>query len=189
MYVGQPIRRREDLRLLRGRGRFVDDVDAPGMAWLGFVRSPYPHARIRSIDKIRAERTPGILRVLTAQDWESAGLGKMASLHPMHSSDGRKMNEVMRPILARDKACHVGEPVAAVVGTSRYAAMDGAEAVEVDYEELGCVTETARALDPDAPILHEQYPNDLDNEIIKREGARTDHGFAGAGTGKPLNPN
>src|SRR5215467_1359757 len=118
MYVGQPIRRREDLRLVRGRGRFVDDVSAPDIAWLSFVRSPHPHARIRSIDKTQAEQVPGVLRVLVAADWDAAGLGKMASLHPMQFSDGRPMNEAMRPILAHDKVCHVGEPVAAVVGTS-----------------------------------------------------------------------
>jgi len=180
MYIGQPIRRREDLRLVRGRGRFVDDVSAPDMAWLGFVRSPHPHARIRSIGTARAERVPGVLRVLEARDWQTAGLGKMAALHPIHFSDGRKMNEAMRPILACDKIRHVGEPVAAVVGTSRYAAMDGAEAVEVAYEELPCVTETARALDADAPILHEQFGTNLVNEIVKGDRAAADAAFARA---------
>jgi carbon-monoxide dehydrogenase large subunit len=180
MYIGQPIRRREDLRLVRGRGRFVDDVSAPDMAWVSFVRSPYPHARIRSIDKTPAERMPGIVRVLVAQDWEAAGLGKMASVHPMHFSDGRKMNEAMRPIMARDKVRHVGEVVAAVVGTSRYAAMDGAEAVEVGYEELACVTETSRALDPNAPILHEEFGVNLVNDIIRGDRAATDAAFARA---------
>jgi carbon-monoxide dehydrogenase large subunit len=180
MYIGQPIRRREDLRLVRGRGRFVDDVSAPDMAWVSFVRSPYPHARIRSIDKTPAQRMPGIVRVLVAQDWEAAGLGKMASVHPMHFSDGRKMNEAMRPIMARDKVRHVGEVVAAVVGTSRYAAMDGAEAVEVGYEELACVTETSRALDPNAPILHEEFGVNLVNDIIRGDRAATDAAFARA---------
>ena len=180
MYIGQPIRRREDLRLVRGRGRFVDDVGAPDMAWVSFVRSPHPHARIRSIDKTAAERVPGVLRVPVATDWEAAGLGRMASLHPMHFSDGRRMNEAMRPILARDKVCHVGEPVAAVVATSRYAAMDGAEAVEIAYEELPSVTETARALDADVPILHEAFGTNLVNEIIKGDRAATDAAFARA---------
>jgi len=180
MYIGQPIRRREDFRLVRGRGRFVDDISAPEMAWVSFVRSPYPHARIRSIDKTRAESVPGVLRVLVARDWEAAGLGKMANLHPMHFSDGRRMNEEMRPILARDKVCHVGEPLAAVVGTSRYAAMDGAEAVEADYEELPSITETARTLDADAPVLHEQFGTNLINEIIKGDRTATDAAFARA---------
>jgi carbon-monoxide dehydrogenase large subunit len=180
MYIGQPIRRREDLRLVQGRGRFVDDVRAPDMAWVSFVRSPHPHARIRSIDTARAERVPGVLRVLVARDWEAAGLGKMASLHPVHFSDGRRMNEAMRPILARDKVCHVGEPVAAVVATSSYAAMDGAEAVEADYQELPCVTETARTLDADAPVLHEEFGSNLVNEIVKGDRAATDAAFARA---------
>jgi carbon-monoxide dehydrogenase large subunit len=180
MYIGQPIRRREDLRLVRGRGRFVDDVSAPDMAWLSFVRSPHPHASIRAIDKARAERMPGVLRVLDAGDWDAAGLGKMASLHPMHFSDGRRMNEAMRPILARGKVCHVGEPVAAVVGTSRYAAMDGAEAVDVEYAELPCIVATAEALEADAPILHERFGTNLVNEIVKGDRAATDAAFARA---------
>jgi carbon-monoxide dehydrogenase large subunit len=180
MYIGQPIRRREDLRLVRGRGRFVDDVSAPEMAWICFVRSPHPHARIRSIDTARAERMPGILRVLVADHWKAAGLGKMASLHPMHFSDGRRMNEAMRPILASDKVCHVGEVVAAVVATSRYAAMDGVEAVDVRYEELPSITETARALDSDAPVLHQEFGTNLVNEIIKGDRAATDAAFARA---------
>ena len=180
MYIGQPIRRREDPRLVRGRGRFVDDVSVPDMAWVSFVRSPHPHARIRSIDKTRAERVPGVLRVLAARDWEAAGLGKMPSLHPIHFSDGRRMNEAMRPVLARDKVCHVGEPVAAVVGTSRYAAMDGAEAVDADYEELPSIVETSRALDAGVPIVHEEFGTNLVNEIIKGDRAATDVIFARA---------
>jgi carbon-monoxide dehydrogenase large subunit len=180
MNVGKPLRRREDLRLVRGRGQFVDDVALPGMAYIAFVRSPHAHARIRSIDVAPALDLPGVLRIVTDEDWRKAGLGEMVCVHPMHFSDGRKMNEALRPVFASGKVCHVGDVVAAVVAEDRYAAMDGAEAVEIDYEVLASVTETGRALDPDAPLVHDQLGTNLVTEVIKGDRAKMEAAFAQA---------
>src|SRR5688572_33386256 len=98
--IGEPIIRREDLRFLTGAGNFVDDVKLPHTAWIAFLRSPHAHARIRSIDVAAASRMPGVLRVLTAADWKAAGLGQLTCVHPMPFSDGRPMNEVLRPCFA-----------------------------------------------------------------------------------------
>lgn len=180
MYVGQPLRRREDDKFLKGRGRFVDDMEPDGAAHVAFVRSPHAHARIRSVDTGAAAALPGVLRVLTAADWRAAELGQLTCVHPMPFSDGRPMNEAPRPVFASDKARHVGDVVAAVVAEDRYRAADGAEAVAVDYEPLPAVTDVARALDDDAPILHEAFGANLVFEIERGDKAAVAAAFAGA---------
>ncbi len=180
MYSGKPLRRREDVKFLTGRGSFVDDMLLPGTATLAFVRSPHAHARIVAIDTARAEAMPGVLRVLTAADWEVAGHGKLVCVHPMPFSDGRKMNEALRPAFAAGKVCHVGDIVAAVVATSRYIAMDASEVVEVDYEILPAVAQTGRALDADAPLVHPELGTNLINEIIRGDHAGVEAAFASA---------
>src|SRR6185369_5550615 len=102
-YIGQPLRRREDVRFVRGEGRYVDDVLPPRTAWCCFVRSPHASARIRSINTARAAALPSTLLVLTAADWEAAGHGELTVVHPMPFGDGRPMNEAPRPAFARDK--------------------------------------------------------------------------------------
>ncbi|MDE0335759.1 MAG: xanthine dehydrogenase family protein molybdopterin-binding subunit, partial [Defluviicoccus sp.] len=180
MYVGQRLRRREDDKFLKGRGRFVDDIEPAGAAHVAFVRSPHAHARINGIDSSAAAALPGVLRVLTAEDWKSAGLGELTCVHPMPFSDGRPMNEVLRPALAAGKVHHVGDTVAAVVADDRYAALDGAEAVAVDYEPLPAVTDIARSLDEDAPVLHERFGSNLIFEIERGDRAATEAAFASA---------
>ncbi len=171
--VGQPLLRREDARLVSGRGRYVDDQSMPGMVWCAFVRSPHAHAEIRSIDTDTAKAMPGVLRVLTAEDWEAAGFGELTVVHPMPFDDGRPMNEAPRPAFARDRVRHVGDVIAAVIAENRNAATDAAEAVEVDYEMLPAVTETARALDDDAPIIHPEFGTNLVFEIERGDRAAT----------------
>jgi len=180
MYFGQPLRRREDVRFLTGAGHFVDDIRLPGMAYIAFARSPHAHALIRRISTEQAASMPGVLRVLTAADWVAAGLGKLVCVHPMPFSDGRPMNEKLRPLFASDKVCHVGDVVACVVAESRNAALDAAEAVEVDYEPLPAVTDVARALDADVPVLHPELGSNLVFEIERGDRAKTAAAFAGA---------
>ena len=131
MYIGKPLRRREDVKFLKGRGRYVDDIMPRDAACVAFVRSPHAHARITGLETAGAAAMPGVLRVLTAADWSAAGLGELTCVHPMPFSDGRPMNEALRPVFARDKVRHVGDVVAAVVAEDRDAALDGAEAVAV----------------------------------------------------------
>ncbi|MGH9551259.1 MAG: xanthine dehydrogenase family protein molybdopterin-binding subunit, partial [Terriglobales bacterium] len=180
MYVGKPLKRREDVKFLTGRGHYVDDLSFPDMAYIAFVRSPHAHARIRRIGTEAARALPGVLRVLTAQDWVAAGHGKIPCLHPMPFSDGRPMNEALRQSLAVGKVRYVGEIVAAVVAASGYVAVDAAEAVEVDYEPLPAVSDTAKTLDPDAVIIHEALGTNLVNETIRGDRAATDAAFARA---------
>jgi carbon-monoxide dehydrogenase large subunit len=179
-YVGQPLRRREDVRFLRGKGLFVDDVAPPGTAWCAFVRSPHGHARIRGVSTTVASGMPGVLLVLTAEDWKRAGHGELTVVHPMPFSDGRPMNNAPRPAFASDKVRHVGDIVAAVVAESRFAAEDAAEAVAVDYEPLPSVCDPRAALAPDAPLLHERFGSNIVFDIERGSREKTESAMAGA---------
>jgi aerobic carbon-monoxide dehydrogenase large subunit len=179
-YIGQPLRRREDVRFLRGKGLFVDDVAPPGTAWCAFVRSPHGHARIRGISTKIAAGMPGVLLTLTAEDWTRAGHGELTVVHPMPFSDGRPMNNAPRPAFASDKVRHVGDIVAAVVADSRFAAEDAAEAVAVDYEPLPSVCDPRAALAPGAPLLHERFGCNIVFDIERGSREKTDAAMAGA---------
>jgi aerobic carbon-monoxide dehydrogenase large subunit len=179
-YVGQPLRRREDGRLLRGMGRFVDDFAPPGTLWCAFVRSPHAHARIRGISIGAASKTPGVLLILTAADWKGKGLGELKVVHPMPFGDGRPMNEVPRPAFADEKVHHVGDIVAAVVAESRSAAEDGAEAVTVDYEVLPVVTGLSAAVERCAQLVHERFGTNLVFAIERGNRLETEAAMAGA---------
>jgi carbon-monoxide dehydrogenase large subunit len=172
-YVGRPLARREDARFIRGSGRYVDDLMLPGTAWLSFVRSPHAHARIRSLAVEKAATRPGVLAILTAQDWAAAGHGELTVVHPMPFDDGRPMNCVPRPAFAREKVHHVGDIVAAVVAESRFAAEESAEAVEVDYEPLPAVIALRDALAPGAPLVHEQFGTNIVFEIERGDRGKT----------------
>ena len=180
MYVGESIKRREDARFLTGRGTYVDDIDAPNTAYAAIVRSPLAHAQIRKLDAARARNMPGVVAVITGEDWAAAGLGKAPCISPVNFSDGRKMNTATRPILVTDKICHVGDPVAAVIAESRWQALAGAEAVEVDYAALPAVTDTAAALADDAPILHEALGTNLIFDVEHGDKQKTTAAFKAA---------
>ena len=179
-YVGQPLRRREDIRFLRGNGQFVDDVAPPGTAWCAFVRSPHGHARIRGVSTALAGGMPGVLLTLTAEDWKRAGHGELTVVHPMPFSDGRPMNNAPRPAFAADKVRHVGDIVAAVVADSRFAAEEAAEAVAVDYEPLPSVCDPRAALAPGAPLLHERFGSNIVFDIERGNREKTESALAGA---------
>ncbi len=179
-YIGQPLKRREDVRFLTGSGNFVDDVKLAKTAWIGFLRSPHAHARILSITSTAAKVMPGVLRVLTFADWKEAGLGELTCVHPMPFSDGRPMNEVLRPCFASDCVQHVGDVVAAVVAEDRYAALDALDAIEVDYEVLPGIAITAEALDSKAPVIHDSLHSNLVNDVVRGNRAATDAAFATA---------
>lgn len=179
-YVGLPLTRREDARFVLGRGRYVDDVMLPGTAWLSFVRSPHAHARIRSLTMGKAATRPGVLLILTAQDWVKAGHGELTVVHPMPFGDGRPMNCVPRPAFAREKVHHVGDTVATVVAESRFAAEEAAEAVEVDYEPLPAVIRLREALAPGAPLVHEQFGTNIVFEIERGDRHKTEEALSAA---------
>src|SRR5215475_10877777 len=128
--MGHNVKRKEDPRFLRGKGNYVDDVKLPGMLYLDIVRSPYAHAKILNIDTSKALAIPGVLAVITGKDLDAAGLAWMPTL----MSD-RQM------VLPVDTVMYQAQEVAAVVAESRYAAADGAAAIEVDYEPLPVVVD------------------------------------------------
>lgn len=179
-YIGRPLRRREDVRFVQGRGRYVDDISLPNTAWCAFVRSPHAHARIVSISTEAAASMPGVLLTLTAEDWQRAGHGELTIVHPMPFSDGRPMNGAPRPAIARDKVCHVGDIVAAVVGESRFVAEQAAEAVVVEYEALPAVSTPGDAVAPDAPLVHDQFGTNLVFDVERGDRQKTEAALASA---------
>ncbi|MCZ6884765.1 MAG: xanthine dehydrogenase family protein molybdopterin-binding subunit, partial [Alphaproteobacteria bacterium] len=206
--IGQPIRRKEDYRMLTGAGRFSDDFRSPGEAYAAIVRSPYPHARIKDVDGTAALAMPGVRLVLTGADCLADGL-KPIPHSPVPSTrfdmkltgpGGTKVFEGPHMLLPADKVRHVGEAVAMVVAESREQALDGAEAVEVDYEELPSVHRTADALKPGAPLVWDEAQGNIlvdttfgDKDATDRAFAEADHVIArdfdiGRVTGVPLEP-
>ena len=151
--IGQPVARSEDPRLLKGLGRYIDDIGLAGQAHAAIVRSPHAHARIRSIDTALALAMPGVLCVLTGADCEADGLGHLPCDQARFSRDGSDMYRPARPILVRDRARLVGDYIALVVAETAAGARDAAERVAVDYEPLGAVTNPAAAAAADAPLL------------------------------------
>jgi aerobic carbon-monoxide dehydrogenase large subunit len=178
--IGKPLRRREDIRFVRGHGRYVDDVLLPGTSFCVFVRSPHAHARVRSIDTRRAASMPGVLLILTAADWDKAGHGKLTVVHPMSFSDGRPMNNAPRPAFARDKVHHVGDTVAAVIAETRFAAEDAMEAVDVDYEPLPAVATPQAAVADGATLVHPEFGSNLVFEIERGNRDKTEAALADA---------
>jgi aerobic carbon-monoxide dehydrogenase large subunit len=179
-FVGKPLRRREDARFLRGNGRFVDDVALPGTAWCAFVRSPHAHARIRGLETNVASKMPGVLLVLTAEDWQRAGHGELTVVHPMGFGDGRPMNGASRPAFARDVVRHVGDVVAAVVAETRFAAEEAAQAVAVDYAPVAAVCDLRAAVEPDAPLVHECFGSNVVFEIERGDRQKAEAALASA---------
>ncbi len=186
-FFGERIKRNEDPRLLTGQALFVDDVTLPGMGHVTFLRSPHAHARILSIDAAAAREAPGVLAVYTAADlgdyWKPGPL--LVSPPPV---EGLIFNERTQVPLARDKVRYVGEPVAAVLADSRYAAEDAAELIFVDYEILPAAVRLEEAVRPEAPRVHDDLPlasgemNTVNAHVVqvKGDGRRFDEIAAGA---------
>ena len=155
--VGQPVTRIEDTRLITGRGKFTDDQKLPGMVHGVFARSPYAHAKIISINVDEAKKMPGVIDIFTGERLQKEGLSHMSVIDFLQNKDGSPMNASKRPILAVGKVRHVGDPVAFIVAETTNQALDASEFIEVDYEELPCVTDTAKALDPQSPLLFDEF--------------------------------
>ncbi|MCY4575637.1 MAG: molybdopterin-dependent oxidoreductase, partial [Chloroflexi bacterium] len=154
--VGQSVARREDEKLLRGRGAFVEDIKVPGIQWASLVRSPHAHARIRSIDTSAALQTPGVNAVLTGKD-----IHPRFGTNPTVSLKFYDAESAPYDLIAVDKARHVGEVVAVVVADTRYGARDAADLIFVDYEPLAPAIEVEKALRDDAPRVHDDRPNGI----------------------------
>ncbi len=176
---GQSVRRLEDEQLLRGHGQYADDVVLNAQSRLAFLRSPYPHANIRSIDTAAAQAMPGVHLVLTGAQWRAAGLKDMPPLANFVRPDGQPAATAARCPLAFGRVRFVGEPVVAIVADTEQQAKDAAEAVVVDYEELPCAVTLQDALAPNAPLLSDA-PDNRSAETRYGDAASVDKAFAAA---------
>ncbi|MBV1799865.1 xanthine dehydrogenase family protein molybdopterin-binding subunit [Siccirubricoccus sp. G192] len=178
--VGQPVPRNEDPALLRGRGRYTDDISLPGQLFCAMVRSPYAHGTITGIDTAAAKEVPGVVAVYTGADLQAAGFGVLHCTLPLKNRDGTPLRNIERPALAMDKVRFVGDPVACVVAESRAAARDGAEAVFLDIDVLPAVTEASAAAAPDAPDLYDHIPGNVVLDFHYGDAAKVAAAFASA---------
>ncbi|HEY1502790.1 MAG TPA: xanthine dehydrogenase family protein molybdopterin-binding subunit, partial [Stellaceae bacterium] len=189
--IGKPVRRKEDRRLLTGRGRYTVDIDIPGQAHAVLLRSPHAHARIKSIDTARAQASPGVLAVFTGADVLAAKMRRVQTdqegFGPRHvqmnfpdvvlwNRDGSDIYPSPLLPLATERARFVGHAVAMVVAETLAEAHDAAEVIAVDYEVLPAASYAEDAARPDAPLLWDQPSNVcLDSEA--GNAAATDEAF------------
>lgn len=159
--IGDSVRRTEDARFVAGQGRYVDDHYFPGQLYARFVRSPYAHAKVESIDISYAMESPGVVAVYTGHDLLADGVGSIPCGWLIHDADGNPMAEPPHYPLAIDKVRHIGEPVAVVIAESLIEALDGVDAVDVQYEHLDAVVSTEDAVRPGAPQVWDHIPNNI----------------------------
>ncbi len=178
--LGQPVRRKEDVRLLTGKGTYTDDLNPPGCLQAVVVRSPHAHAQILSIDTSEAAAAPGVVAVLTGQDAAADGIGHFPVMVDVPGKDGRKLFATPREMLQTQRVRFVGDPVAVVLAETRAQAQDAAELVMVDYAPLPSVTDTARALDAEAPVIWEEAGSNLCVHWDSGREAEADAAFAAA---------
>jgi carbon-monoxide dehydrogenase large subunit len=159
--VGQPVRRKEDDTLVRGKGKYTDDMNLPGQLYAWIVRSPHAHGVIRGIDTEAARAMPGVCGVWTGRDLEAANYGPFTCGLPLKSQDGTPLFQTNRHALMTDKVRYVGDPVAFVVAETVAQARDAAEAVVLDIDALPAVTDCEAATKPGAPVLYDHIPNNV----------------------------
>lgn len=176
-YIGKPMKRVEDPRFIQGKGKYVANLQIPGMLHAAIVRSPHAHAKINSIDTSAALAMPGVVGVYTGADLAADGVGGLpCGFNPPG------IKTAPHPVLAIGKVRHVGDGVAVVIAENRYAAQDAADAVQVDYTPLPAVVDAKKAVDPSAPQLHDEIPNNTsfywalgNRDEINRAFAAADH--------------
>ncbi|MBM3518107.1 MAG: xanthine dehydrogenase family protein molybdopterin-binding subunit, partial [Alphaproteobacteria bacterium] len=178
--IGQSVRRVEDDRLITGTGRFLDDINPPGLAYAHFLRSPHAHADVVHIDVSKARSSPGVIDLITGADYRAAGFGNLPCMIPMDNKDGSKRADVPRWPLAVDRVRHVGDPVAAVIAATPAQAKDAAELIRVDYRTLPVIADTARALDAGSARVWEGVPGNLAFHWALGDEKATDNAFTRA---------
>ncbi|MGN6460524.1 MAG: xanthine dehydrogenase family protein molybdopterin-binding subunit [Pseudolabrys sp.] len=178
--IGAPVRRKEDLRFITGKGQYTDDVYRPGETRAVFVRSPHAHAKIKSIDITAAETMPGVVAVLTGAQLAADKIGNLICGWMIHSKDGSPMKMAAHPALAASKVNHVGDAVAVVIADSYAEGRDAAEAVKGDYEVLPAVVDPRKARDKGAAQIHPDIANNLIYDWHLGDAKAVDAAFAGA---------
>ncbi|MGA3005189.1 MAG: xanthine dehydrogenase family protein molybdopterin-binding subunit [Acetobacteraceae bacterium] len=178
--LAQPVRRVEDPRLLKGMGRYTDDIVLPGMLHGIVLRSPHAAARILSTNLTAARSMPGIRAVYTSADLKAAGLGTLPCAAPVQNKDGTDMASPAHPVLADGAVHHVGDPVAFIVADTAKQARDAAELAELDYDVLPSTTDLATAMEPGTPAVWPDAKNNIAFDWDIGDIAATDAAFAGA---------
>jgi carbon-monoxide dehydrogenase large subunit len=178
--MGASVKRREDRRFLLGKGKYTDDVSLPNQSHAVFVRSPYAHAAIRSIDTSTARSAPGVLAVLTGDDVAADGLGGIPCGWMIKNKDDSPMVEPPHPALAQGKVRHVGDPVVMIVAATRAQAKDAAQLVEVDYDPLPAVALLKDAVADGAPRVWDEAAGNICFDWHIGDAAATDTQFSGA---------
>ena len=165
--VGARVKRREDPRLIRGLGQYVDDVNLPDTLHVAILRSPYAHAKIKSLETDAARQYPGVFAVVTGSEIKD-------QVGPLPVSGGNETLRVPKHyVLAVDKVCYVGDGVAAVVAEDRYTARDALDLIRVEYEPLPVVTDPEKALAPGSPVIHSEWPDNVAFRSEQKQGNLT----------------
>ncbi len=175
--LGQPVTRFEDPRLLRGGGRYVDDLALPNMAWGVVLRAKHAHAKILKLDTSAAKAAPGVLAVLTWQDWNASGYDDLPRPTGKKKRDGAPMYRPGLPGMTRDRVRWIGDYVAFVVAETKHQALDALELIDVEYEPLPAVLTALDALKPGAPVVHADNPDNICYVHIEGDKEKTDAAF------------
>src|ERR1700759_2368091 len=178
--AGKSPKRLEDQRLLTGKGQFIDDKPEEGALWLYMLRSPHAHAKIVSIDTREARAMPGVEAISTGAVLIAEDIGTLPTLLIFPRPDGSPMTVPPRRLLAHDLVRYVGETVAAVVATSRYATQSAAEAIGVEYQELPSVVDPLAAIEPGAPLVWSEVPDNIVARMSYGDAAAGEAGLAKA---------
>ena len=178
--IGAPVRRKEDLRFLSGRGNYTDDINRPHQLYAYVKRSDRPHAKLVAIDTGAAAAAPGVVAVYTAADL--ANIGGLPCGWQIHNKDGSPMAEPKHPVLAEGKVRHVGDPIAVVIADTRQNAKDAAELLAIEMEDLPAVATVSDAVKPGAPLVHDAAPGNIcydwhigDKDAVDAAFARAAH--------------
>ena len=178
--IGARVARKEDRRFLMGKGRYTDDIRVENQAYAAFVRSPHAHARLKGIDHGAAEAMDGVVAVLDGKQLAEGGIGNLIAGWAVTSRDGEPMKVGSWGALAVEKVRYVGDAVAIVVAETEQGARNAAEAVEVDYEVLPAIADTASAMDEGKPLVHEEIARNLCFDWEIGDEAKADAGLAEA---------
>jgi carbon-monoxide dehydrogenase large subunit len=178
--IGAAVRRKEDARFLSGRGNYTDDINRPGQLYAFIRRSDRPHAKIGRIDTGAAATASGVVAVYTGADMAADSIGGLPCGWQIHSKDGSPMKEPPHPVLAVDKARHVGDPIAVVIAETKQAAKDAAEQIAIDYEDLPAVASLRDAIAPGAALVHDDAPGNVCYDWHIGDKAVVDAAFAKA---------
>jgi carbon-monoxide dehydrogenase large subunit len=169
-YIGERIKRNEDPRLLTGRALFVDDVEMPGMLHAAFLRSDYAHARLLGVDASAARELPGVVAVYTAADMGDDWQPGPPLVSPPPTVENVTFHSRRQVPLVKDKVRHAGEAVAVVIAESRYLAEDAVEQIAADFEPLDAVVDIEKALEPGAPLVHDDLESNLAAHLVQQKG-------------------